>query len=242
MKVRIFALIILTLLLSTRAAAQNQSASPKRDLNIAAVSSAVETFSAWKSQVEEVALDIKKRSLSPFLSIEGLRENKPEISRYMALGSGLVNNSTLQGVKWLYDDTRASVNGLIDRMIFDLENRALPKAGDPYRNSILNAESKVNSFLSHTRNIVIRASKEQARVDRPPSQFTFERPPASGEIVEVGWPAVVAAVSFLAAAIELTSAVVKQYSELPKNVQNPDELQIIVSQLRSLQLRSFDKL
>ena len=248
MKSKTIGFVILTLFLSTGVLAQNQSIRATRDLNVEALASAVEKFSAWKSQAEEVVLDLKKRGpLSGFIirRSTGVEVVDPaSVFELMRSQSALASetDSTLRGVKWLYEDSRASVNALIERVIFDLKNRTLPKGSDPYRESILNAETKVNAFLTHSRNLAIRQAKESQGKKEERRQFAVEEKSASANVVEVGWPAAVAAVSFLAAAIELTTAVVKHYSEQPKNAQSGDSLEILISQLRSLQLRPFDKI
>lgn len=153
-----------------------------------------EQFSQWKVRLEGVVLDIK-------------RAYPPE-------------SRGRRGAKWLYDDARASVNALIDRMILDLAQRATPASDEPYRESIIAADAKVKMFLSHARDLT-------ADNQRDFSSAAWQR-------------SIVVVLSFLDSAIDLMQEIVRALGPSRKSESNKAVLQLYIHKLQDLRLREFD--
>jgi hypothetical protein len=144
-------------------------------------SEGIERFSRWKVRLEDIVVDVKAKLAN--------------------------DQAALIGAKWLYDDARAHINGLIERMIVDLRQRGVPHEVNPYRTSIVEADKRVKAFVNHANDVLFVVEITPGEWQ---GQFAFE-----------GWKAVE---SFLGPAISLVTAILERlpdsrYSEMIEHLE-----------------------
>lgn len=160
------------------------------------ISSCIEHFSRWKTTVEAVITEAKSRKLS---------------------------EKEIRALKFLYKPVRADVNAIIDRTIFDFEQRQAISE-ERYRDSIMKAQESVNRFR-----------EEAQRILQPPSESEFESQPMAGKYIIDFVKFLIGATSFLDNILGIIS-----YFENSYNKHEEEKRKDIIERLRNLKLQTFD--
>jgi hypothetical protein len=162
----------------------------------------LETFSQWKYEIEDKVLTTK-------LNIAKLKDTTDPRPGYDGASTEAV-------LRFLYSGVYASVNALIDRMVFDIEQNRGKISTENYRSSILDCQRNIDALLQYEKQLLV-------------SGFAAGLPIMALEYI-----------GYLGAMVGISDVLSRTLPELFGADQK--QVQSVIAELRKRKLRPFDEL